>query len=154
MTFEDELAGEDILWNMLKDLEFGDNIEVDMQDVVKAFMLSGVLEAHADERYEKKRIELDEFRGELDEQAREFEVVQRPTDSKVKSWIDRNEEYVKRRKTLAKLARKLKILRHLNRAFQIKADLLRTKAANQRLQYNDLGMSPQTVSNRQKDAEE
>ena len=148
MTFKDEIAGDKICWNMLQDLEFSDDVDSQMQDVVQGFMLSGSLEARAEERYECQRIELDEFRGELDERARDD--LDKITDSSVKSWIERNQEYVKRRKKLARYGRQVKLLKHMNRAFQIKAELIRTKAANLRQQYNDLGMSPPTVSKKRR----
>jgi len=151
LIFEDELEGEPILIDMLKDLEFKDDFDSECDDVIKGFILSGKLESSAEERFELYRISIDEFRAELDDQCRETEIVSRPTDSKVKAWIDRNEEYVKRRKRLVKLKKQVSVLRHYNRAFVMKAELLRTKAANRRLEYNDLGMSVPTVSNHHKD---
>lgn len=148
LTFEDQIAGEKICWNILEDLEFSDDVDSQMQDVVQGFMLSGALEASAEERYEQKRIELDEFKGYLDEQARDD--LDKVTDSSVKAWVERNREFVKRRKKLARYARQVKLLKHINRAFQIKAELIRTKAATLRQQYNDLGMSPPTVGKKRR----
>lgn len=148
LTFKDEIAGEKICWDILQDLEFSDDIDGQMEDVVQGFMLSGSLEASADERHERYRIELDEFKGELDERARE--ELDKITDSSVRAWIERNREYVKRRKRLARYNRQTKLLKHVNRAFQIKAELIRTKAANLRQQYNDLGMNPPTVGKKRR----
>lgn len=148
LTFKDEIAGQKICWDIMSDLEFTDDVDSQMQDVVEGFMLSGALEARAEERYERLKIEIDEFRGYLSEQA--VEDLVKVTDSSVKNWIERNQEYVKRRKKLARYGRQVKVLKHLNRAFQIKSELIRTKAANLRQQYNDLGMSPPTVGKKRR----
>ena len=145
LTFRDTLQGEKICWEILEDLKFSDDVESQMDDVVRGFMMSGSLEAHAEERVDLKRIELDELRGELVVRAEE-DIVERATEMRVKSWIDRDEQYNRKRTQVARYARQAKILKHLNKAFQIKAELIRTKAANLRQQYNDLGMSPPTVA--------
>jgi len=150
LNIEDELAGIKFAINAYKDLQLNDNIDNQMNDVLLGFQMTGVLEAHAEERYENRRVELDEFRGELDEYARDTEVMSRPTDSRVKSYVDRHPEYITRKSSLNEIKRKWSILKHLNKAFYMKYELLRTKAANIRKEVGDLSNAPDTSKRKTK----
>ena len=141
LTFKDELGGEEILINILNDLRFTDDIETQMNDVVTGFMLSGKLESLAEERFEITKVQLDELESQLDEKAREYDIVGRATDTKVRAYIERDENYIKLRKKLIRYRRQWNILRHYNKAFAMKADILRTKSANRRKEYDDVGLS-------------
>jgi len=141
LTFKDVLGGEEILINILNDLKFTDDIETQMNDVVTGFMLSGKLESLAEERFELTKIRLDELESNLDEKAREYDVVGRATDAKVRAYIERDESYIKLRKKLIHYRRQWNILKHYNKSFAMKADILRTKAANRRKEYDDVGLS-------------
>lgn len=143
LRVEDNLLGQQFAIDAYNDLKLEEDIETQMDDVLRGFQLTGVLEAHAGERYGISKVELDEFQGELDEYAREQEVMSRPTDARVKNWVNRNEEFVKRRKRLLELERKHNILKHLNRAYYMMFELIRTKSANLRKEAGSLGETPE-----------
>lgn len=145
LRFEDNLAGIQFSIDAYNDLKLTDDIDEQMDDTLHGYTATGVLEAHAQERYSVSKVELDEFHGELDEHAREIEIMSRPTDARVKAWIDRNDEYVRRKKRLIELERKWNVLKHLNRAFYMRYELLRTKSANLRKEIGDLSAAPTRI---------
>jgi len=142
LRVEDNLAGTRFAIDAYDNLRLKNDIEVEMDDVLHGFQMTGVLEAHAEERYENSRIELDEFWGQLEEHAREMEVMSRPTDQKVKAYIQRDAEYISRKKRLSEIKRRWHVLKHLNKAFYMKYELIRTKSANVRKETGDLGTAP------------
>lgn len=154
LNFVDEINGEEIAINMFKELQLNDEIDKDIRDVVIFFATCGAMTAFSEERYERQKIELDNYRGILDEEAREMDVISRPTEQKIKSWIDRHPEYVKKRRLLLRYKRQYELLKTYTKAFEKKAEMIRTKAATQRLEYNDLGMSGPTVKRKKKKSKE
>ncbi|HEC72372.1 MAG: hypothetical protein ACTSW7_01315 [Candidatus Thorarchaeota archaeon] len=143
LQIEDDLMGQRFAIDAYNDLKLNEDIESQMDDVLRGYQMTGVLEAHAGERCGVRKVELDEFYGELDEHAREAEVMSRPTDARVKAWINREEEYVKRKKRLLELERKHNVLKHLNRTYYMMYELIRTKSANLRRESSNLGETPE-----------
>jgi hypothetical protein len=142
LRVEANLEGTQLAIDAYRELQLKDDIETEMDDVLRGYQFTGVLEAHAAEQYENKETELDEFWGDQDEYAREMEVMPKATDARVKAYIYRNPEYVRRKKNLALIKRKWNVLKHLNRAFYMKYELIRTKSANVRREQGDLGAAP------------
>lgn len=152
MFFEDNLNGEDLSIDTYEALRFKRDLDKDLNDVVVGYQQTAMTMARAELRLDLLKIDFDAFRGELDEYARSMEIIARPTDSKVKAYIDRHEECVKRRKALARVKEKYTMLKHFNRAFAIKAELIRTRAANIRRELDDLGLAPPSVRKKKKKA--
>lgn len=142
LRIEDNLAGIQFAMDAYDNLRLKDNIELEMDEVLHGYQMTGVLEAHAEERFEVRKVELDAFCGELDEYAREMEVMSRPTDQKVKAYIQREEKVIEKKKNIAEVKRKWNVLKHLNKAFYMKYELIRTKSANTRKETGDLGTAP------------
>ena len=143
MRIDDDLMGQRFAIDAYNDLKLNEDIEAQMDDVLRGYQMTGVLEAYAGERHGVCKVELDGFYGELDEHAREQEVMSRPTDARVKAWINREEEYIRRKKRLIELERKYNVLKHLNRAYYMMYELIRTKSANQRRESSSLGETPE-----------
>lgn len=142
LRVEDDLAGTRFAIDAYNNLKLKNDLETEYDDVLHGYQMTGVLEAHAEERYDNTRVELDEFWGQLEDYAREMEVMSRPTDQKVKAYIQRDENYVSRKKRLNEIKRRWNVLKHLNKAFYMKYELIRTKSANQRKEMGDLGAAP------------
>jgi hypothetical protein len=149
LTFKDDLGGEKIAFDILSDLQFTDDIPTQMNDTLVGYMLSGKLAAMAEERFENEKIKHNSFRGDLDSRARD-NIPDKVTESSVRAYIESNEEYAMRAKKVIRMKRQYEILRTLNRAFAIKAELLRSRAADVRKEYDDLGMSPPSVRRKRK----
>ena len=153
LKFKDILDSEEIVFNMYEDLRFIEDLESMIEPTLMGYMLSGKFAAYAEERYENKKIELTEFHGQLDEHYRDLSSADsgRVTESALRSKIESNPEYITRAKRLTKFKRQCDVLKYFNKAFQMKAELLRTKAADRRRELDDLGMSPPTVSKKRKE---
>lgn len=143
LQFEDFLIGQQIAVDMYDNLKLNEDIESQMDDVLHGYQFTGNLEAHAGERHGICKVELDQFQGELDEYAREQEIMSRPTDTRVKNWINREEEFVRRKKKLLEFERLHNMLKHMNKAFYMQYELIRTKSANLRKESGSLGESPE-----------
>lgn len=136
LMFSDELGGERLVIDMYESLRLkGDNPEEQFNDALIGYQVSGNLEAIAACRFEKMEVDLKALYAQMDEHAREMDVIDRPTDAKVRAFIQRDERYIKKKKALAKAKEKWTMLRHYNWAFKMKIDLLRTKAASMRAEF-------------------
>ena len=144
LRFKDELRGESLVIDMYESLAFkGDNPEEQFNDALIGYQVSGNLEAIACCRYEKMEVDTKAYYAQMDEYCREMDVIDKPTDSRVKAYIQRDEKYIKRKKAVAKAKERWTMLRHYNQAFRMKIDLLRTKAANMRA---EVGLSTPDTS--------
>jgi hypothetical protein len=104
------------------------------RDFLKAELdsLKGELDEHA-RKYEVLHKPTDEkVKGELDEHARKYEVLHKPTDEKVKNWVNRNPDYVTKRKMLAEQEAKVGKLNTLHWALVKKMDMLVERGADRR----------------------
>lgn len=145
LRVDDSLAGIEFSIDAYNDLKLTHDIELEMDNILQAYQFTAVLEAHAEERYDNKKVELEEYWGELEEHCRSYELVERATDQKVKAWIARNPDYVKRKKKLLELKRRWGVLKFLVKSFYMKYELIRTKSANTRKEYGDLSAAPTVV---------
>lgn len=132
LQYTGERGGHELVIDMYKSLQFAIDMDQCEQEALLGYMASGRLEADAFEELEDAEIELKELRGNLDEYAREMEVLNRPTDSKVKAWIDRNEAYIAKAKAVASLRKHHKILAHFNKAYEKKLEVLPSRSARSR----------------------
>lgn len=137
LTLEDDFAGEAYVIKIFNKIKFSNDIMQDLEDVVKAFAIAKKLEVEAAHRLEVGRVELNEFYSALDERAREYEISGRATDQKVKAYIQRDAEYVERKKYVLDLELRYDLLSSYSQIIKMKADVLRTKAASERQEnYN------------------
>jgi len=132
LQYTGERGGQALVIDMYQSLKYALDLDQSEEETLLGYMASGRLEADAFEDLEDAEIELKELRGNLDEYAREMEVLNRPTDSKVKAWIDRNEAYIAKAKAVASLRKHHKILWHFNRAYEKKLDALPSRSARSR----------------------
>jgi len=151
LLIKDHLLGEKIVLDVWDDLKLNeDEPEVMMQDCLFGHQLSGHLEAVAEARYELGKVELDHVYAEMDNFAREMEVMARPTDAKVKAWILREGKYITKRKELIELKMKYQFLKVLSKSFVMKADFIRTKVASRRAELAMPATSVETVKRKKK----
>jgi len=134
LSIEDEMGGEEYIIDSYKKLKYGNDVIRDLEKVTIAYAVSSRLEAEAEYRVEVKKAELSEFFADLEEEAREYEQIIKPTDQRVKAYIERNPEYRRKKAKLAEFNRRLNVYKGYRMALKIKSDMLRTKAASVRIQ--------------------
>jgi hypothetical protein len=128
LRLDTKVDGQQVVIDMYQSLQFTHQLDVEMEDSVLGYMVSGMLSAQAERQADDAKTELDEMRGSLDEYAREMEVLNRPTDEKVKAWVYRHPDYIAKRKEHSRLKETAGILKFFNRAFEMKVDLIPTRA--------------------------
>lgn len=134
MRIECEYDGRPVKIDCSKLLTFRGELDDDRERCIKWHQRVGALMAEAIRRRDFLKAELDSLKGELDEHARKFEVLSRPTDEKVKNWVNRNPDYVNKRKMLAEQEAKVGKLNALHWSINKKIDMLVEKGADRRIE--------------------
>ena len=132
LTIKASYDGEELSLDARKLLRYTEDIDADIKNVLINMQLVGSLYAEAEKDQAFLRIKLDAKRGELDEHGRDVEIVGRPTDERVKNWVNRHPDYVKLRRQYSKAVKQTKRIEILYKALEQKARLLQTKSANRR----------------------
>ncbi len=134
LSIEDEMSGEQYVVDVYRQLKYGNNEIRDLEKATMAYAVAARLEAEAEYRVEVKKAELSEYFADMEEEAREYEQIIKPTDQRVRAYIERLPEYRRRRAKLAEFNRRLNVYKGYKMAIKMKSDSLRTKAASIRVQ--------------------
>jgi hypothetical protein len=125
-----DLDGQKVNLDLLDDLLTSSDIDSEIDKCSVMFMLMSSMEAHAEERYENEKINRDKIFGELDSKARDGDLLGRPTDAKVKAWIEGNVNFRNVGRRVNKFKRQMKKFRGAALAIEMKSRMLQTKSAN------------------------
>jgi len=150
LYLRDFLLGEKVALDVWEDLKITEDPELQMQDCLYNYQLTGMLEAAAEAKVDIQKVDLDNMFAELDDYARNMEVMARPTDAKVKCWIQRDKKYIEKRKEIIDAKMKYLFWKHINRALVMKADFIRSKVASRRAELVMPAASVETIQRKKK----
>jgi hypothetical protein len=135
---DSDLDGEKVDLDLLDDLLTSKDIDSEIDKISVYFMLMSSMAAHAQQRYEDTKTQLKKIFGQLDDKARNSDLLGRPTDAKVKAWIEANPLYQKIQRRINLYERQYNIFNAAARAFEMKSRMLQTKSANTRKMLGDI----------------
>lgn len=141
---DSELDGQKVDLHLLDDLLTSSDIDSEIDKISVFFMLMSSMEAYAEERYENEKNHSKKIYAELDSKAREGDLLGRPTDAKVKAWIEGHSIYRNVDKKINKYKRQMKLYKGAAAAFEMKSKMLQTKSANTRKILGDIP-EPQSI---------
>jgi hypothetical protein len=135
---DSELDGQKVNLDLLDDLLTSSDIDSEIDKCSVLFMLMSSMAAHSEERHENEKTNLKKIFAQLDSKAREGDLLGRPTDAKVKAWIEGNITYRTIQKRINKYKRQTSLYEGAAKAFEMKSRMLQTKSANIRKVSGDM----------------
>ncbi len=135
---DSELDGQKVDLHLLDDLLTSSDIDSEIDKISVFFMLMSSMESYAEERYENQKTHAKKIFAQLDTKAREGDLLGRPTDAKVKAWIEGHVQYRMCDKNINKFKRQMKLYKAAAAAFEMKSRMLQTKSANARKVLGDI----------------
>jgi hypothetical protein len=134
----DVLGGKKIVVRLLDDLLVSQDIDSELEKLPVLYMFISTLTIQARERLDMWNNKLKAYEAELDERARDGEIMSRPTEAKIRAWIARDPEYQIMMKKQKKYYSAYKFYESALRAFELKSRMLQTRSANTRQLTNPM----------------
>ena len=137
LTIEDEMMGEEIVIDGYKSIQFGNSLSQSLEKIVKLYAVAVRLEAEAAWRLEVYKVDLQEFYSILDERTREYEIIGKPTEQRIKSYILKDPEYIAQKKQLLEYEKRYELWRGYKMTLDKKFEALRSMLATERLENSN-----------------